>query len=89
MPILPVGLTGTKQLWLRRRLTMRVGKPISPAEFEQYIYWMEGRHGLGHFDEHSNATLREMIPDFDQSTADLWLTAGPGAAPAADAPKKK
>jgi hypothetical protein len=29
-----VGLTGTKELWLRRTLTMRAGKAISPAWFE-------------------------------------------------------
>jgi 1-acyl-sn-glycerol-3-phosphate acyltransferase len=34
VPLLPVGLTGTSELWLRRNLTMRVGKPIYPGEFE-------------------------------------------------------
>jgi 1-acyl-sn-glycerol-3-phosphate acyltransferase len=34
MPILPVGLTGSSQLWLRRRLIMRIGDPISPDSFE-------------------------------------------------------
>ena len=33
-PLVPVGLTGTQDLWLRRKLVMRVGKPIYPAEFE-------------------------------------------------------
>jgi 1-acyl-sn-glycerol-3-phosphate acyltransferase len=30
-PLLPVGLTGTRDLWLRRTLTMRIGGPIAPA----------------------------------------------------------
>jgi 1-acyl-sn-glycerol-3-phosphate acyltransferase len=30
-PLLPVGLTGTRELWLRRPLTMRIGAPIAPA----------------------------------------------------------
>jgi 1-acyl-sn-glycerol-3-phosphate acyltransferase len=34
VPLLPVGITGTKELWLRRTLTMRIGKPIDPARFE-------------------------------------------------------
>jgi 1-acyl-sn-glycerol-3-phosphate acyltransferase len=28
-PLLPVGLTGTRELWLRRTLTMRIGPPIA------------------------------------------------------------
>lgn len=34
LPVLPVGIGGTSELWLRRTLRVRVGKPISPAEFE-------------------------------------------------------
>ena len=30
-PLLPVGLTGTRDLWLRRTLTLRIGPPIAPA----------------------------------------------------------
>lgn len=30
VPLLPVGLTGTHELWLRRPLTMRIGPPIIP-----------------------------------------------------------
>lgn len=33
-PLLPVGITGSSDLWFRRTLTMRIGKPIQPAEFE-------------------------------------------------------
>lgn len=34
VPILPVGITGTKELWLRRTLTVRIGRPIQPSEFD-------------------------------------------------------
>jgi 1-acyl-sn-glycerol-3-phosphate acyltransferase len=34
IPILPVGITGTKELWLRRTLTVRIGKLIQPTGFE-------------------------------------------------------
>ncbi len=33
VPLLPVGLTGTSRLWLRRTLTLRIGDPISPEVF--------------------------------------------------------
>jgi 1-acyl-sn-glycerol-3-phosphate acyltransferase len=33
-PLLPVGLTGTKELWLRRTLTMRIGRAIYPHALE-------------------------------------------------------
>ena len=32
-PLLPVGVTGTLELWWRCTLTMRIGKPIDPGEF--------------------------------------------------------
>ncbi|MBI3538396.1 MAG: 1-acyl-sn-glycerol-3-phosphate acyltransferase [Chloroflexi bacterium] len=32
-PIVPVGVTGSLELWWRCKLTMRVGKPIAPKEF--------------------------------------------------------
>lgn len=32
-PLVPVGIGGTSELWLRRRIVMRVGKPIDPGEF--------------------------------------------------------
>ena len=31
VPVIPVGLAGMKELWLGKRLTMRIGKPIDPA----------------------------------------------------------
>ena len=33
VPLLPVGLTGTKELWLRRTLTLRIGQTIDPADY--------------------------------------------------------
>jgi 1-acyl-sn-glycerol-3-phosphate acyltransferase len=33
-PIVPVGATGALELWLRCRLTLRVGRPIYPGEFQ-------------------------------------------------------
>lgn len=34
VPLVPVGATGTLELWLWKKLTLRVGKPIDPKEFE-------------------------------------------------------
>lgn len=34
VPLLPVGATGTKELWLRKTLTLRIGKPIFPDEIK-------------------------------------------------------
>ena len=33
VPLLPVGITGSKELWLRRPLTLRIGRPIAPEDF--------------------------------------------------------
>ena len=33
-PIVPVGATGVLELWLRCRLTLRVGMPIYPTDYE-------------------------------------------------------
>ncbi len=32
LPLVPVGLTGTHELWLRRTLTVRIGAPIYPGD---------------------------------------------------------
>lgn len=34
VPLVPVGITGTKDLWLRRPITLRVGRPVLASEFE-------------------------------------------------------
>jgi 1-acyl-sn-glycerol-3-phosphate acyltransferase len=31
-PVLPVGLSGTKDLWLRKRIEVRIGEPLDPGE---------------------------------------------------------
>ena len=31
VPVIPVGLAGMKELWLGKRLSMRIGRPIDPA----------------------------------------------------------
>ena len=31
IPLLPIGVTGTRELWLRRTITIRIGAPIDPA----------------------------------------------------------
>lgn len=33
-PLLPVGLTGSSELWVGRRLEVRIGAPINPGDFE-------------------------------------------------------
>jgi 1-acyl-sn-glycerol-3-phosphate acyltransferase len=33
VPLLPIGLTGTSKLWLRRTLTISIGAPIQPQDF--------------------------------------------------------
>lgn len=33
VPLVPVGATGTLDLWLWKRLTLRVGKPVDPKQF--------------------------------------------------------
>jgi 1-acyl-sn-glycerol-3-phosphate acyltransferase len=32
-PLVPIGIAGTSELWVGRRIAMRVGEPIDPAEF--------------------------------------------------------
>jgi len=38
VPLLPVGLTGTSELWLRRTLVVRIGKPIEPVGYEGNLH---------------------------------------------------
>ena len=33
-PLIPVGVTGCLELWLRRHITMRIGQPLYPDQFE-------------------------------------------------------
>ena len=34
VPVLPVALSGTKDLWLRKRIELRIGSPIEPDDLE-------------------------------------------------------
>jgi 1-acyl-sn-glycerol-3-phosphate acyltransferase len=34
VPLVPVGISGTKELWFRRTLTLRIGNAIPPERFE-------------------------------------------------------
>jgi 1-acyl-sn-glycerol-3-phosphate acyltransferase len=35
VPLVPVGFTGTRELWLRRPITLRIGPPLDPARFQE------------------------------------------------------
>ena len=32
VPVVPIGLSGTKDLWLRKRIQVLIGEPISPVD---------------------------------------------------------
>ncbi len=34
-PIVPIGFTGSRELWLRRPITMRIGPPLEPTAFTE------------------------------------------------------
>lgn len=55
--LLPIGLTGTSELWLRRRLTMRIGQPIDPAAFDG-----SGRARLDALTGALDISLRTLLP---------------------------
>jgi 1-acyl-sn-glycerol-3-phosphate acyltransferase len=57
VPILPVGLTGTSKLWVRRTLTVRVGAPISPEDFAGDL-----RTRLHTMTDALDASLRSLLP---------------------------
>lgn len=47
VPVLPVALTGTKELWLRKRIELRVGTPIATAglDVEDLVQFAQRRVG--------------------------------------------
>jgi 1-acyl-sn-glycerol-3-phosphate acyltransferase len=57
VPILPVGLTGTSKLWVRRTLTVRVGTPISPEDFAGDL-----RSRLHAMTDVLDASMRSLLP---------------------------
>lgn len=72
-PLVPVGLTGTSELWLRRRLIMRIGKPIEPGLFSG-----DTRTRLHEMTAMLDQEMRALLPgDRDQPRVRLlrrWLT---------------
>jgi 1-acyl-sn-glycerol-3-phosphate acyltransferase len=73
VPLLPVGLTGTSKLWLRRRLTVRIGDPIAPEDFTGDL-----RTRLHSMTGELDASIRSLLPgDREHSRLRLlerWLT---------------
>ena len=73
VPLLPVGLTGTSKLWLRRSLTVRIGDPIAPGEFAGDL-----RARLHSMTAELDASMRSLLPgDHERPRLRLlerWLT---------------
>ncbi|HKP51440.1 MAG TPA: lysophospholipid acyltransferase family protein [Chloroflexia bacterium] len=72
-PLVPVGLTGTQELWLRRKLTVRVGKPIYSSQADGDMR-DKIRAGTATLD----ASMRTLLPgDHERARVKLlrrWLT---------------
>jgi 1-acyl-sn-glycerol-3-phosphate acyltransferase len=72
-PIMPVGATGVLELWLRCRLTLRVGRPIYPGEFQGSM--RERTHAMT---ARLDREMRALLPgDFERPRIKLlrhWLT---------------
>ena len=72
-PIVPVGLTGTSELWLRRKLTVRIGVPIEPAAFGGDV-----RSRLRLMGEALDRSLRALLPGDEEHPRSKplrdWLT---------------
>lgn len=73
VPLVPVGLTGTKELWLRRTVTMRVGRPIYPDNFTG-----ETRPRVRAMTAELERSMRALLPgDHERARVKLlrkWLT---------------
>jgi 1-acyl-sn-glycerol-3-phosphate acyltransferase len=72
-PVVPVGITGTKELWLRREITLRIGKPVSPIGFEGNTH--ERMHAMT---SQLETEIQALLPG-DHTTARVrllrkWLT---------------
>jgi 1-acyl-sn-glycerol-3-phosphate acyltransferase len=61
VPLLPVGLTGTSVLWLRRKLVVRIGKPIYPSGSAAST--REKIHGMT---AQLDASMRALLPGDSQ-----------------------
>ena len=72
-PLVPVGLTGTQDLWFRRTLIMRIGKPIYPTQVEG-----ETRQRMHAMTDQLDKQMRALLPG-DKNPARVkllrkWLT---------------
>ncbi|HEX8218640.1 MAG TPA: lysophospholipid acyltransferase family protein [Chloroflexia bacterium] len=73
VPLLPVGLTGTSKLWLRRTLTVRIGPPIEPQAFAGDL-----RTKLHAMTASLDASMRSLLPGDSEHPRlrllERWLT---------------
>lgn len=73
VPILPIGLTGTSILWLRRTLTVRIGDPIPPKDFASSL-----RTRLNSMTAVLDDAMRSLLPGDDERPRfrlmSRWLT---------------
>jgi 1-acyl-sn-glycerol-3-phosphate acyltransferase len=77
VPLLPVGFTGTKELWLRRTITMRVGKPIYPDQFPELLRSGDRRASARTLTSELESSLLALLPgDHERARVKLlreWL----------------
>ncbi|MEA2670240.1 MAG: hypothetical protein QOG45_460 [Chloroflexota bacterium] len=66
-PVLPVGLSGTRELWLRKRLTVTVGAPIPTAGHTPDSLTAAGRDAV-------LSLLGEPVPSDGRRLLRRWLT---------------
>ncbi|MDQ5822989.1 MAG: 1-acyl-sn-glycerol-3-phosphate acyltransferase [Chloroflexota bacterium] len=73
VPLLPVGLTGTSKLWLRRSLTVRIGNPIAAQEFTGEL-----RTRLRSMTAELDTSMRSLLPGDGEHPRlrllERWLT---------------
>jgi 1-acyl-sn-glycerol-3-phosphate acyltransferase len=67
VPVLPVGMAGMKELWLGKRLFVRIGAPIETAKRSVDEVWMDGEKAV-----------RELFPGYEEPAGRKplrrWLT---------------
>lgn len=72
VPVVPCAIVGTAELWLRKRITIRFGEPISTAE-------LRGRRGMEALNAETERALRALLPPHEPAPARRyrplrWLT---------------
>ena len=55
MPVIPVALSGTKDLWFRKRVRVVIGKPIAPAG-----------HTPESLTERAFQTIKQLLPEYTE-----------------------